>query len=507
MPEDKVKTLFEHLQVFRDCERPALQAGVLELSYAGLLDRVNTAAALMRDAGVEPDDRILVIIPNSAEHVIAILAVMAIGAVAVPLDADAGNLRLADVVAQTQPRFCLADSRQPVPHGLATIRLQLDDGAILNSSIEGEAAAAEKTAAAQQQLAFIRFTSGSTGHAKGVVITHQQQLCTAAMLSACFNFDTQHRELLLVSIALSGGWQRVAATLFAGGCVIIDQKPLSVGDLIDMLVDYRATAFFTPPPLVRMLLASSASKVREALENSRSIEIGSAAMTAGELHSFIALCRHTRVYFHYGLTECSRAVILDTSAHPDQLATVGRPAPGVELRIVDQNGLSLPAGEDGHILLRGPQLSAGYWQQPELNRQRFVDGWLASGDYGSVDEAGFLTLRGRHDDQINCGGHCFFPDEVEQSLGIPGGIEHYLVAGVPDPRGVLQQVPWAFVVPVNTNNWSPAGFLALARTRLPAYMVPRKVVVVPRIPMTASGKHDRRETVKLYASGVLDRSV
>jgi long-chain acyl-CoA synthetase len=248
-----------------------------------------------------------------------------------------------------------------------------------------------------------------------------------------------------------------------------------------------------------MLLASPADKVRDGLQDCRAIEIGSAAINEDELQAFIALVPHTRVYVHYGLTECSRAAVLDAASYLDKLATVGRPLPGVEVKIVDVEGCTLHGRQNGQILLRGPQLTSGYWQQPELNQQRFVDGWLATGDYGFIDEAGFLTMLGRHDDMINCGGHCYFPDEVEQVLGTPPGIEQYLVAGVPDPRGVLQQVPWAFVVPVDADEWSPGEFLKQARTRLPAHMVPRQVVMVARLPLTPSGKPDRRETVKLHA--------
>jgi fatty-acyl-CoA synthase len=269
--------------------------------------------------------------------------------------------------------------------------------------------------------------------------------------------------------------------------------------MLDMLDIYQATGFFTPPPLVHMLLSSPASKVRAALQGCRSIEIGSAAVMADELQAFLALVPNARVYVHYGLTECSRAVVLDTTSYPDKLATVGRPVSGVEIMIADEAGRPLPGMHNGQILLRGPQLTSGYWQQPDLNRQRFVDGWLLTGDYGFIDDEGFLTLRGRHDDLINCGGHCYFPDEVEQALGTPAGLEQYLIVGITDPRGVLQQVPWAFVVPVNADEWSPGDFLALARTHLPAHMVPRQVVVVPRLPLTPSGKPDRRETVKLYA--------
>jgi acyl-CoA synthetase (AMP-forming)/AMP-acid ligase II len=497
MLTDNTQSLIEHLYQYRDSQHPAVQDAALTLTYAELIGLVDHTAAQLHTAGVKPGDRVLVMLTNSTEHIVGVLAIIALGAIAVPLDAEAGNARLADVVRQTSPRLCVAGEHLDTPPTMQIFRLHIDNTV---NAARDPASGAGRFAQQQHPVAFIRFTSGSTGQAKGVIIDHAQQLWTARTLSGYFGIDTEHRELVLVSMALSGGWQRVAATLYGGGCVIIGEKPLSVGDLLDMVVDTGATGFFTPPPLVRMLLSNPADKVRSALQNCRTIEIGSAAMTADELRALTALAPQAHIFFHYGLTECSRAAILDASRHPEKLATAGRPLPEVDVKIVDDEGRTLATGQNGQIFVRGPQLTRGYWQQPGLDRERFIAGWLATGDYGYIDEDGFLTLLGRHDDLINCGGHCYFPDEVEQALGTPGGIEQYLVAGVADPRGILQQVPWAFVVPGNEEEWSPGEFLALARARLPAHMMPRQVIVVPRLPLTASGKPDRRETVKLYAS-------
>ena len=502
MSEAGATNLVEYIRICEYGERPAVEAGAYQLSYDDLIRLVDGFARFLRDAGVVPGERILVSMPNSAEQVVAVLGVISAGAIAVPVDIEAGRERQSDVVRQTEPRFVLTCMDQSVPENLQAVRLRIDpDTVSVDCLVDGQAPAPVSTGVTGEPAAFIRFTSGSTGQAKGVVLTHAQQLWTSRMLSGYFHLDAGHRELLLVSMALSGGWQRIAATLFGGGCVILAERPLSVGDLLASVVSTRATGFFTPPPLVRMLLAGPADKVERALHDCRSIEIGSAAITGDELRAFIALVPGARVYVHYGLTECSRAVILDTRSDPDRLASVGKPAPAVELKIVDEQGAQLGPDRVGQIMLRGPQLTTGYWQQAGLNRACLADGWLATGDYGSVDRAGFLTLAGRQDDLINCGGHCFFPDEVEQALGMPEGVEQYLIAGVDDPRGVLQQVPWAFVVPLNADDWTPKSLLAQARQRLPAHMVPRRVVVVAELPLTPSGKPNRRETAKLYGSG------
>ncbi len=492
-------TLLDQLVADARGDRCAVQKGALRLSYAQLFGLVETTGAQLVAAGVQPGDRVLVLFPNSVEHIVAVLAVGWAGAVAVPVDWQTPAVRLDYVIEQTEPRLCLIDQAAPAMPAVTTVRLRIaasDRTAQFTPSVQSTAG--RPSSPTPDQTAFIRFTSGTTGSPKGVVLGHTQQLSTARTLSQLFGLADEHRELLLASMALSGGWQRVAATLLAGGCVVIADGPLSVTGMLEQFEARRATGFFTPPPLLRMLLASPRRRVQGALTSCISIELGSAAVAAQELETLIALLPWVQVFVHYGLTECSRAVILDTRTHPGKLHTAGTPAPGVAVSIRDERNQPLDRNQVGQIFVRGPQLAQGYWKQPELSAQRFAAGWLVTGDYGSVDADGFVSLLGRRDDMINCGGRSFFPAEVEQALGKPEGIEQYLIAGVPDPRGVLQEVPWAFVVPTDPADWTATVLLARARHCLSPHMVPRRVVTVPALPLTASGKPDRRRTVELY---------
>jgi acyl-CoA synthetase (AMP-forming)/AMP-acid ligase II len=350
----------------------------------------------------------------------------------------------------------------------------------------------------------ILFSSGSTGRPKGVVLDHRHLLATARNLSTVFGLGPDHRELIICPLCHSDGWQRCAATWLAGGCVVPSEGMLSVHGLLEDVARLGITGFFTPPPLVRLLFRLGPERLRAGLATCRSIELGSAPLAASELDQLCALVPEARVFFHYGLTECSRAVILDARAHPDKRGTVGRPAPGVELAIVGENRRRLATGQSGEIYLRGPQLARGYWGEPALDRERFCDGWLATGDHGVLDGDGFLTLLGRRDDLITCGGHHYFPAEVELQLGPQDGVVDYLVAGVPDPQGLLEQVPWAFVVPRDPRDWTPQAFLREARRRLPSHMIPRQVVAVRALATGPSGKPDRRRTAQLHGPEALD---
>jgi long-chain acyl-CoA synthetase len=187
--------------------------------------------------------------------------------------------------------------------------------------------------------------------------------------------------------------------------------------------------------------------------------------------------------------------MLDARAHPDKLHTVGRPTHEVRVAIRGDDGAHVGPGIRGEILLDAPRRIRRYWNRPDLDAERLADGWLRTGDVGSLDEQGFLTCHGRLDDLINCGGFSFFPAEAERELGPVPGVAEYIIAGVPDPKGVMEQVPWAFVVPAEAGSWSPADFSARARMRLLPHMVPRRVVVIDAIPLIVAGKPDRRRVV------------
>ena len=481
----------------RGRDRPAIQTEGARVTYGELESLSLQLSRRLLALGVTRGDRVLCIFPSSAEYVVALLATTAVGAIAVPLPTSISGDRLAYVVELVEPRLCMtrgsSSPHERVPHEQVVIEAER-----MRVASPAEASAPRPTATSEDD-AIILFSSGSTGRPKGVVLKHRHLLATAENLSTLFGLAEDHRDLILAPMFHSDGWQRVAATLFAGGCVVTTPHSLSPRALLAALPDLDIRGLFLPPPMLRLVLRSAPDVLEKALAPLRSLEIGSAPVSADEFRRLAALMPKARIFFHYGLTECSRAVVLDVRAHPDKLDTVGREGPGVEIRICAPDGRPVSPGVEGQICLRGRQQTNGYFHLEELNRQKFVDGWLLTGDYGRLDADGFLTLLGRHDDMITSAGFHFFPAEVEMDLGTMPGVVEYVIAGVRDPSGILEQTPWAFVVPVDASAWSPAEFITLARTRLPPHMVPRHVVAVPSLPLTASGKPDRRKTTELYA--------
>lgn len=481
----------------------ALRAGAVELEYGELSALVEATARAMLDAGVASGARLVSMLPNRVEHVVAALAAGSVGAVFVPCEPNVGEVRLSSILRETEPHYCLLAPGTPGPVGCGSLQLDFDPATVRvrvdTMRIPSEGGGRTDTSDSEGNAAFVRFTSGSTGRPKGVVLDHEQVVSTARALADCFGLGPRHRELVITSISYSGGWQRVAATLIAGGCVILAEEPFSIPGMLDDLANYDVTGFFAPPPVIRLLLASSHATT-EALAGCRSIEVGSASIARDELEQLLALMPESRIFVHYGLTECSRAFILDARKHPDKLDTVGRAAPGCEASIRDDTGACCDPGQTGQVFVMGPQQSRGYWRRPDLNAERFNDGWLATGDYGMLDEEGFLKFLGRRDDRIESAGFSFFPAEVEAELGTLDGVEQYMIAGVPDPRGMLGDVPCAFVVPSNPELFSMADFSRHLRRTLPAQMVPREIVVLDALPLTASGKPNRRHAVEAHSN-------
>ncbi len=502
-------------------EAPALVHDGHVATYQQLALLVRSCAEQLIDRGIGHGDRVMMLLPNSSEYAVGLLATTSLGAIAVPVIADAGPDRVAYVIENTEPCCCLvADGVRVAAADIGRPTLQMSFNqtrttAILTEIGAGSAVVQHQpeiptptatssenriTVASTDDAAVVLFSSGTTGRPKGVLLTHRQLLATARTLADVFGIGPEHRELIVCPMCHSGGWQRVAATLWAGGRVVIPSGLLSVTAILEDVRRHGITGLFSPPPLLRYFLKASPTKVRSETAGMKSVEIGSASLSADELRSLAEIFPTARVFYHYGLTECSRAFILDACAHPEKRHTVGTASPGVEAAVCDDHGNRLPAGQAGQIWLRGNRRADRYWNRPDLDRDCFRDGWLMTGDYGALDEDGFLTLRGRRDDMITSAGHHFFPAEVETELGPVEEVVQYVVAGVPDPKGILGQVPWAFVVPANPETWSPQPFFRAARARLAAHLVPRGVAVVPSIPLTPSGKPDRKRAIALFAS-------
>jgi malonyl-CoA/methylmalonyl-CoA synthetase len=475
-------------------DAPALWIDGVELTHGELDDRAARIGAWLREQGAGPAAPVLLSGPSSAAFVSAYLGVLRAGAPVVLASPALTAPELAHIAGDSGARIAIAP---------AAVLERLASGPPRLIDLDGpELAAPPAAPPAELPLdsgapALIAYTSGTTGRPKPVPLTHANLLSSirAVMLAWRWRAD----DVLVHALPLyhQHGLGGVHATLLAGSRSVIHAK-LDPAAVYGSIAAERASVLFAVPAAYERLVGWDGLAGAD-LGSLRLLVSGSAPLSPA-LAERVAEAFGQMPLERYGSTEAG----LDVSNPydgPRKVGTVGLPLPGVEVAIVDGDGAPLPAGEDGEIVLRGPQVFAGYAGQPEATAESFFEGgWFRSGDIGRIDpEDGYLAITGRAKELIITGGLNVYPREVELALEEDPAVARAAVVGVPSERWGEEVV--AFVVPEGDASIEPAALIAAARTRLAAYKAPKLVHVVTELPLNALGKIVRAELVE-YATAL-----
>jgi long-chain acyl-CoA synthetase len=501
--------------------RLAVQDSTTEASYATLLHEALSIAAGLRASGLARGDRVVLVLPNGVDFVRAHFGVLLAGGVSVPLDAtivtanarhivDATGARLllghATAVARLLPalnsstRVIVAggDPPAPLPPHVPTIGLaEFQTLAEPRSFLDG---------VRPDSVAAIMFTTGSTGVPKGVCLTHANVLAALRNICSYVGYTAADREVVVLPLSHNFGLGHLYCNLLNGGAVFTANGLTRVGRVLEAIERFGATGFPGTPLGYGMLLDKYAPVLATRGRNLRFAVINSAPLPPECTAQLQALLPQLDIMVYYGLTEASRATFLSlTRAGPKYFRSVGRALGSSEVAIRLENGSFAAPETSGEVVIRGPTITPGYWKGPAALEPALRDGWLHSGDLGYLDSTGHLFLTGRLKDVINVGGYKVNPGEIEAVLLGEPGIADAGVAGVEGVAGITGEAVVAAVVAAPGVTLDLAAIETRCVESLEKYKVPSRLVVLPSLPRSETGKVLRTELARQLAARLVSR--
>jgi fatty-acyl-CoA synthase len=328
------------------------------------------------------------------------------------------------------------------------------------------------------------YTSGTTGRPKGAVLTHGNMTWNAVNQFMGMDFTADERTLALAPLFHIGGLNgTVNPALLRGGCAVVVRR-FDPAQTLEVIEQQRVTSFFAVPTMLDAMAREPGFRTRD-LSALRTIGAAGAPLPLPTLRTW--LDRGVTMQQCYGMTEAAPGcTVLDSADAVRKVGSAGKPVFFTDLRVVRPDGTDAGVDEVGEVLVSGPNVMAGYWQEPERTAEVLTDGWYRTGDAGSLDDEGFLHIRDRYKDMIISGGENVYPAEVESALLELPGVLEAAVIGVPDER--WGEAGLAVLVVAEGTARDAEAVRAALRARLAGFKVPRDVVFTDELPKTATGK-------------------
>jgi acyl-CoA synthetase (AMP-forming)/AMP-acid ligase II len=478
------------------------------LSYREFREEVRSVAASLLALGIEAGDRVAVWCPNRSEWVVAALGAQYAGATLVTLNTRFKGAEATQTLKDSGARllFCIGrflDTDYPasldrgalpaLEHLVVvgesdTAATSWDSFLALGNTVGHDAIDHRRDAVSTKTPSDIIFTSGTTGRAKGVVTCHGQNLRAFRIFADLLGLTADDRYLVINPFFHSFGYKAGILACLTAGCTLYPLAVFDTASVLDTIEREGITVMPGPPTLFQSLLADPGLPERN-ISSLTKATTGAALIPVSLIERMYKELGIKTVITAYGLSECCGLATMCRRGDDAQTiaTTSGRAIPGIELRIADNDGNALAAGETGEIQLRGFNIMQGYFSQPEATAETVTDdGWLRTGDIGVLDARGYLRITDRLKDMFICGGFNCYPAEIENTLSSHEAVLMTAVIGAPDER--LGEVAHAFVVRRPDATIDAEELITWCRENMANYKVPRAVTFVDALPLNASGK-------------------
>lgn len=477
-------------------EKTAIYFKEAKISFKELSGASFRLARSLNKIGVKKGDKVALYLPNWPQYIYSYLALFILGAVAVPLDLMLKEDELKACLAHCEAKFLIAKPQENIPlaglkAGLPSLKeiilcQEKTEGFVSFEDLLQNEAAEIKTEINESDPALIMYTSGTTGRPKGILLNYHHLNGSPEAMK--YFVDLTDRDVKISALPLS----HIAGLIYLQNCILFGislvlMERFSPFEFLKNIEQYKVTCFHIVPSMYLALLqVKEIEKIN--LNSLRWIVVFGAPSSPEILKKFHQYCPNAHFLNGWGLTEtCPPNTVLPFSS--ENIASVGKSAPFVEIKIFDEKDNELPAGEVGEVAIKGWVVMQGYYKDPQASAEVMKNGWFHTGDLGRFDTEGFLYIVGRKKEMIKVSGQIVYAPEVEAVLHKNPAIAEAAVIGIPDKmRGELVK---ALVVLKDGNKISSEEIRYFCREHLAHFKVPHEVEFRESLPKNRTGKIDK----------------
>lgn len=486
MAEDRsiVKKIHEFSKKTPD--KTAVIANDCAVDYKNFWNAITCVAHLLKENGIKTGDRIMIEANHTVEYLACVYGIHLAGAVNVPIENMAPDKRFDEIAEEIKPAIIIKGE-----HPLKYLGFDIEKAFACTYN--------DYEFPKEELLQEILFTTGTTGKSKGVMVTHYAQMNMCESQNTVLNFSEDNVWMIPTPMNHAAGLRKTHMSMVRGSTVLLLNGFKDLKKFFRYMRDYKVTSLYLPPSAVHYILTLAGKELAKFDEQLDFLYSSSSALPGGDKEKLMGLLPHVRKFDAYGGSEVGAVVYIDYNSAKVDGTCVGKPNPGVDVYIVDDNYNPKPyATKDnpGIIAIRSNTVTAGYWNEPELTAQTIVDGVIYMTDVGYFDSEGYLYLVGRRDDVINIGGFKVAPTEVEDIAMRYEKVNECICIPYEDEN--LGKCIKMLVVMNPGYIFDAVELTDYLEKKLEAYKIPKFFELVDSIPKTYNGKADRKNIIKNY---------
>jgi len=509
---DEIMTIDKILKnsISRYSRRKAVVLGREKINYSELYEYINRVSSGIVGLGIEEGDKVGILLKNSIEFIVSYFAILKAGAIVVPINYMFKEEEIKYILENSE--CCTVISSSEFISTIKRLRLRLDKlkhVIVVAKEIEGTIGFAkllnsdiDKTTSissiSEEKVAVILYTSGTTGHPKGVMLTHRNLYSNVVACSKTIKLSRKDRFLCFLPMFHSFTWTVcVLVPLYIGATIFILDSIKPFKRVARCLIKNRITIFVAIPPIYNILTSIKIPRVLtlrifKFFLPLRICISGASSLSINIIKKFEFRFR-VPLLEGYGLTEASPVVSINPLKRRKR-GSVGLTLPGVEIRVVDDDGNSLPFDIPGELLVKGENVMKGYYRLPKETSEVLQNGWLYTGDIAKLDENGYIYIVDRKTDLIIVRGQNVYPREIEETLYLNPKVAEAAVIGIKDE--LKGEIPKAFISLRENEDISERELLNFLRQRIAFYKVPRSIQFMDSLPKSPTGKILKKELRK-----------